>query len=143
VPSGFAEAASRKGPGPAVLILLIALWPGCGRQEGCSDPKEVLNLFFTGIEAGDLEAAYGLLDAESRKALESIASETTRLTGRSFEPHEFLVPNRFDKKPGIARIQTEKGKGKGLTVVILYEDGSSEPFPLTREGNCYKVHIDI
>ena len=142
MPSDCAEAVLRKRTGPAVLVFLAALALGCGRQEGCEDPKEVLNIFFASIEAGDQETAFELLDAETRKRLESMASEANRMTGRSFKPQELLVPHRFDRNSGIAKLLTE-GEGKNLTVVVSYEDGSTAPFPLTREGNCYKVHLDI
>ncbi len=136
MPSGFAER------GAAIVTLAAALWLGCGRQEGCDDPKEVLNFFFASVEAGDQETAYGLLDAESRKSLEKIAADTNRTTGRSFKPHEFLVPQRFDRKPGLSKIQAGES-GKDPNVVITYKDGSSRTFPLAREGNCYKVNLDI
>lgn len=136
MPSGFAER------GALLVALAAVLWLGCGRQEGCDDPEEVLNFFFASVEAGDQETAYGLLDAESRNKLVKIADETNRTTGRSFKPHEFIVPQRFDRKPELSRIQAGEG-GKDPNMVVTYKDGSSRTFPLTKEGNCYKVNLDI
>jgi hypothetical protein len=127
-----------------VLALLCAWGFSCGQRGACDDPVEVLSAFFENVDVGDQETAFGLLDKPSRGALEKLAAETKKRSGSVLGPHEFLVPT------GILRNSTVKGvaargggKGGVSRVIVTYADGTSAPFPMSREGNCYKVHLEL
>jgi len=134
--------AERKALLPA--LLLCALGTSCGQKGACDDPVEVLTAFFENLDFGDQETAFGLLDKPTRGALEKLAAETKKTSGSALKPYEFLAPT------GILRNRTVKnvaarggGKGGVSQVIVTYADGTSAPFPMSREGNCYKVHLEL
>jgi len=129
-----------------ILLALLCAWgaSSCGQRGACDDPAEVLTAFFENLDFGDQETAFGLLDKQSRGALEKLAAETKKRSGSVLRPHEFLVPT------GILRNRTVKGvaakgggKGGASQVTVTYDDGTTAPFPMSREGNCYKVHLEL
>jgi hypothetical protein len=131
-----------------VLLLaamaLAARLAGCSNQGPCEKPGEVIEAFYAGVEAGDLESAWKLLDKDSRTALEKISQETKAKTGQAFPPHELIVPGLTERKGEIKKIEPRKEKGGRMeTVVVQFEDGTSAIVPMAREGNCFKVHLGI
>ena len=140
----MSSASDRAPAGLAALLVAAALVAGsCGGKEACDKPREVIEVFFGSIEAGDRETAFNLLDEESRSKLRKIAEETQAKTGRSMEPYEIIVPKRFDKKGEIKEIQAVKEGGKVKSMQITFTSGESAGLPLGREGNCYKIHLEL
>jgi hypothetical protein len=127
----------------SALLLSAACLFSCGRDEACEKPGEVIEAFFSYIESGDRAAAFKLLDGESRSALEKLAGDIEKKTGKTLEPYEFIVPGSIKNRKKVAGVKIESGEGKQPRVVVKIEGGGEETFPMAREGNCYRVHLDI
>jgi hypothetical protein len=127
-----------------VLALLCTVGASCGQKGACDDPVEVLTAFFENLDLGDQETAFGLLDKPTRGALETLAAETKKRSGNVLKPHEFLVPTGILKNRTVKSVAAKDGSKGGVTrVIVTYADGTSAPFPMSREGNCYKVHLEL
>ncbi|MFH1438716.1 MAG: hypothetical protein ABIJ56_23605 [Pseudomonadota bacterium] len=140
----MSSASGRTPAGLPALVIAAALTAvSCGGKEACDKPREVIEVFFGSIDAGDRETAFNLLDKESRSQLRKIAEETTAKTGRPMEPHEMIVPKRFDKRGEIKEIIPVKEGGEVKSLKITFTGGESAGLPLSREGNCYKIHLEL
>ena len=137
------SSASDRTPLLAFLVAAVLTAASCGGKEACDKPREVIEVFFGSIEIGDRETAFNLLDRESRSQLTKVSEETKAKTGLSMEPYEMIVPKRFDKRGEIKEIQPVKEGGKVKSMKITFTSGASALLPLSREGNCYRIHLEL
>ncbi len=128
------------------MISLILTGSGCRWGAPCENPQEVIEEFYIAVENADMLTAWGLLDRKSREALEKISSELKTKTGSKMPPWHLLVPGSTQKQGKIARIKLEsekRGTGKVSNVTLIFQDGTSKIIPLVREGNCFKIRLEL
>jgi hypothetical protein len=134
-----------------VAVLGAAALLGCNSDPDDRTPAGALRLFVGAMERSDrdvraLEDAYRLLAPEAREALRARAERAESLAGREMAPWDMLVQGRFRLRVPIdgQDALVERIDGDRAVVVVQGDDGVPRAeVPMVREGDRWRVHLDI
>jgi hypothetical protein len=139
------------------LTMSIASSAGCGGPPDDRSAAGALRLFFESVAISQdstgstrseaLEAAYDLLDEESRERLAARARSTGALGGRQHDPWEMLAAyaTRDSVLPSRASSFRESidGDGAHATVTVHIDEERTIEVPMVREGEGWRVVLGV
>ncbi len=140
-----------------LAVALVVLLAGCGGPPDDRSAAGALRLFFESIGTSQdstgntrteaLEAAYELLDRESRERLAARARSTGALGGRTHEPWEMLAAyaTREGELPSRAASFREAIDPDGVhaTVTVHLDDERTIDVPMVREEEGWRVVLGV
>jgi len=139
------------------LVMSISICAGCGGPPDDRSAAGALRLFFESVGASQestgstrseaLEAAYDLLDEESRERLAARARTTGALGGRQHDPWEMLAAyaTRDSVLPSRASSFREAIDADGMhaTVTVHIDEEQTIEVPMVREDDGWRVVLGV